>query len=106
MTPTQEKIYDFLYEHRLLLNSFWSVAVSFGVMTISLMLWLAKKKLYNSLLMFSFSVGFAGFFSALFIALFTPVTESCYMSPVLSLGLLAVIAFAAFMLDCYRKIKV
>ncbi|AQQ58904.1 hypothetical protein XJ32_00975 [Helicobacter bilis] len=105
-TPTQEKIYDFLYEHRLLLNHFWGVALSFGVMILSLILWLVKRDLRNSLLMFSFGVGFAGFFSALFIVLFTPLDDSRYMSPVLPLGLLAIIGFIAFMLDCYKRVKV
>ncbi len=101
--PTQEKIYDFLYEHRLLLNHFWGVALSFGVMILSLILWLVKRDLRNSLLMFSFGVGFAGFFSALFIVLFTPVTETRYMSPVLPLGLLAIIGFVAFVFDCKAR---
>lgn len=102
-TPAQEKIYDFLYEHRLLLNHFWGVVLSFGVMILSLILWLVKRDLRNGLLMFSFGVGFAGFFSALFIVLFTPVTESRYMSPILPLGLLAIIGFVAFMLDCKAR---
>lgn len=105
-TPMQEKIYDFLYEHRLLLNHFWSVALSFGVMMLSLILWLVKRDLRNSLLMFSFGVGFAGFFSALFIVLFTPLDDSRYMSPILPLGLLAIIGFAAFILDYYKRVKV
>ena len=105
-TPTQEKIYDFLYEHRLLLNHFWGVALSFGVMILSLILWLVKRDLRNSLLMFSFGVGFAGFFSALFIVLFTPVATSRYMSPILPLGLLAIIGFVAFILDYYKRVKV
>ena len=105
-TPTQEKIYDFLYEHRLLLNHFWGVALSFGAMIISLILWLVKRNLRNALLMFSFGVGFAGFFSALFIVLFTPLDDSRYMSPVLPLGLLAIIGFAAFILDYYKRVKV
>lgn len=105
LTPTQERIYNFLYEHRLLFNHFWGVALSFGVMIISLIMWSVKKKLRNSLLMFSFSVGFAGFFSALFIVLFTPVAETRYMSPILPLGLLATISFVAFMLDCRRRGK-
>ncbi len=105
LTSTQERIYNFLYEHRLLFNHFWGVALSFGVMIISLIMWLVKKKLRNSLLMFSFSVGFAGFFSALFIVLFTPVAETRYMSPILPLGLLATISFVAFMLDCRRRGK-
>ena len=106
LTPTQEKIYDFLYEHRLLLNHFWGVALSFGVMILSLILWLVKRDLRNNLLMFSFSVGFAGFFSALFIVLFTPVAETRYMSPILPLGLLAIIGFVAFILDYYKRVKV
>lgn len=106
LTPTQEKIYDFLYEHRLLLNHFWGVALSFGIMLVASILWLWKKHLRNVLLIFSFSVGFAGFFSALFIVLFTPVAESRYMSPILPLGLLAAISFIAFILDHLKKVKV
>ena len=98
LSPLQTKIYDFLYTHKLTLNHIYGVLLSLFVLLASLVLWISKPKLRSPLLLFSFSASFAGFFSALFIVAFTPVTETRYMSPVLSLGIIACVGLIAALL--------
>lgn len=105
LSPLKERIYTTLFNHKILFNHAWGVAISFGVMLLSFMLLVASKGsvLTRQILCFSFSVGFAGFFSALFYALFTPVAETRYMSPILPLGIIALIGFIAFVCDYYKN---
>lgn len=98
LSPLQTKIYDFLYTHKLTLNHIYGVLLSLFVLLTSLVLWRFKPKMRSSLLVFSFSASFAGFFSALFIVAFTPVTETRYMSPVLPLGIIACVGLVAALL--------
>lgn len=103
LTSTKLKIYDFLYKHRLLLNHIYGVLASLFVMMAAIVLWICKNQMRNTLLAFCFSSGFAGFFSAVFIALFTPLNEPRYMSPILPLGIIALIGFIAFICDYYKN---
>lgn len=98
MSPLREQIYSTLFTHKILFNHAWGVALSFGAMLLSFVLLMMKRGgsvLVRQILFFSFSVGFAGFFSALFYALFTPVAEPRYMSPILPLGIIGVIGLIA-----------
>lgn len=61
------------------------------------------KKYTNAILVYSFSLGFAGFFSALFIALFTPDALARYMAPALPLSLLATTSLLAFIINLKQK---
>ena len=54
---------------------------------------------HNNLLIFCFATSFATFFSAVFIALFTPVPETRYMSPILPMAIIALVGFVAFVLE-------
>lgn len=101
-SPKREYIYDFLYQHRLLFNHLWGVLLSACVMILSFCL-CCKRKYRNALLLFSFSAGFAGFFSAIFIVSFTPVNETRYMSPILPLGIMALIGFVSFVCDRLKQ---
>ena len=108
LSPLKERIYTTLFNHKILFNHAWGVALSFVVMLLSFVLLITTRRgglLTRQLLCFSFSVGFAGFFSALFIALFTPLNESRYMTPVLPLGILALVGFIAFVCDYYKSRK-
>lgn len=102
-TPIKKYIYDVLYQHRVVFNHLWGVLLSAGAMLISSGLWIYKTNLRNALLLFSFSAGFAGFWSAFFIAIFTPVNETRYMSPILPLGIMAAIGLVAYILDRYKN---
>lgn len=103
LSESREQIYNFLYEHKILFNHLWGVMMSLCVMVVSALVWIFKREWANGLLLFSFSVGFAGFFSAFFIAIFTPVAETRYMSPILPMGIVAVCGFATFILNRYKK---
>lgn len=105
LSPLQTRIYDFLYTHKLLFNHIYGVLLSLFVLLASLVLWISKPTMRSSLLLFSFSAAFAGFFSALFIVAFTPVTETRYMSPVLPLGIIACVGLVAALLHIRDKGK-
>ena len=97
-TQKQEKIYTFFYEYRIVLNNIVGVAIGFAIMFICGIL-LFTKKFHNSLLIFSFSASFAGFWTAFITAAFNPITYPRYMVTVLPLSLMALFGFVAFMLD-------
>ena len=107
LTPLQEQIYTFLYNHKILLNHIWGVGVGFVILVFSVVaLWRGRKNQTNRLLLFCFAVSFATFFSAVFIALFTPVPETRYMSPILPMAIIALVGFIAFVLDYISSKKV
>lgn len=93
-SPLREKIYTFLFNHKILFNHFWGVCISFLVMCLSSITFLLGNR--NPILVFSFSVSFAGFWSAFFISAFTTVPETRYMSPILPMAILSLIGFIAF----------
>lgn len=123
-TPLREQIYGFIFEYKISLNCFISVLVGFVLLVFStFILWqnakiksgicakfLAKFGLKNlsqnqkTILAFVFAVSFAAFGSAFFIAAFTPVPDSRYMRPVLSLSLMALFGFLAFLCESSKKI--
>lgn len=104
-TPKKEHIYNFLYSHKILLNHIVGVAISFVVMIFcGIAMLIERFKESRAMLVFGFSVGFAGFFSAVFIAIFSPVPETRYMSPVLSLAIMAVMGLLAFIWEFMQNI--
>ena len=80
LSPLQTKIYDFLYTHKLTLNHIYGVLLSLFVLLTSLVLWRFKPKMRSSLLVFSFSASFAGFFSALFIVALPRNRDALYVA--------------------------
>lgn len=97
-SKAREKIYTFLYENRIIFGNIVGVSMSFILMIVSLIL-ICFRKYRNNLLLFSFSFSFAAFFSAVFIAGFSPVIYPRYMSPILPLALMSFIGFIAFVCD-------
>ena len=110
-TPLQEKIYTFLFEHKLTLNHIVGVVTNALVMVFSLVLLCVKKEKLSqmsylqALFVFSFSVGFAGFFSAFFIAAFSPIVFDRYMSPVTALGVMSFIGFMTCICEYVKCLK-
>lgn len=100
-SPTRFKIYSFIYSNAVLLNHIYGIALSF-ILMIGGGILLCFKKFRNEYLFFSFSIGFASFWSAFFIAAFSPVEYSRYMSPILPLSIISFIGFIAFILE-YKK---
>lgn len=96
LSPLQERIYSALYANLPRFNHIYGVSMGTILLLISSIL-LCLKRFRNALLVFTFSVSFASFFSALFIALFTPVNETRYMSLVLPLSIVALLGFIAFL---------
>ena len=78
----------------------------------SVILWKKRKDIFanvsqnNALLVFCFSASFASFWSAFFIAVFSPVPESRYMSPILPMSIVALVSFVAFWFDYLARKKV
>ncbi|MGX3011741.1 hypothetical protein ACWIUD_09340 [Helicobacter sp. 23-1044] len=63
----------------------------------------------NALLIFCFAVSFATFWSAFFIAAFSPVPETRYMSPILPMAIVALVGFVGFIADsakCKNRVNV
>lgn len=98
-TNTQEKIYNFMFENKIILPQIIGVVMGFALMILCAVL-LFYKKICNTLLIFSFGAGFAGFWMAFFTAAFNPSTHAgYYMSPILPLSLMSFVGFVAFVLD-------
>ncbi|MGX2983664.1 hypothetical protein [Helicobacter sp. 23-1045] len=177
-SPLREKIYTFLYNHKILLNHAWGVGVGFVILMLSsAILWRGRKDIFadsaklinshknaeselnsthplhhpsaregesldchdlqaslamtkkmqnfaeshqnhtkfaesaldsaiftnNALLIFCFAVSFATFWSAFFIAAFSPVPETRYMSPILPLSIVALVGFVGFIADSAKR---
>ena len=111
LTPLKLKIYDFIFAHKFTLNHIVGVSVGLVVLVAcSVILWRRRKEMFadnapSTLLIFSFSVSFACFFSAVFIAAFTPVPETRYMRPILPLAIVALLGFFAFVLESRLYVK-
>ncbi|MGI0407249.1 hypothetical protein ACRE1U_08130, partial [Helicobacter himalayensis] len=131
-SPLREKIYTFLFEHKFTLNHIVGVVTNAVVMILSFVFLCVKKERVGNalawlcgkiarilghgnkeyvfreskelrvLILFAFSVGFAGFFSAFFIAAFSTVPETRYMSPVTALGVVAFIGFVTSICEYMR----
>lgn len=104
-SPMREKIYDFLFSHKILFNHIYGVIFSFAALVFGgfyLIKINMQEKIYE-IAIFIFSVGFSGFFSSIFISLFTPVAETRYFSPILPLGILGIIGILAFILSKLKK---
>lgn len=102
-SKTKEQIYHFLYSHKILFNHIVGVVACFVVMIFCGIAMIIKQfKDYKAILVFGFSAGFAGFFSAIFIAIFSPVPETRYMSPILPLAIVAIAGFVAFVCEIFK----
>lgn len=105
LSPFREQIYSFLYEHRILFNHIYGVAIGGILMLVSLIL-LCFRRWRSDILVFCFSTSFASFASAFFIAVFSPVPETRYMAVVLPLSIIALINLIAFICERRRKRKI
>ncbi|RDU63975.1 hypothetical protein CQA44_04870 [Helicobacter sp. MIT 14-3879] len=105
LSDMREKIYTFIFEYKIILNHIWGIFIG-GILMIISSIFLFFKNFRNSLLVFTFSVSFGSFWSAFFIAAFSPVTDTRYMSPILPLSIVALIGFMCFILDrFYYRLK-
>ncbi len=103
-SPLQEKIYTAMYEYLPILPHIVFVAVGFFGLLFSAMVWAFRfsglQSRLKELLLFAFSTGLTAFASALIIAGMATITWSRYMFPAVIFGVMALVGFVAFVLEC------
>ena len=109
LNPIKKQIYNFFYNNKIIINHSVGVIMSFILMTLCVCILTMQKHIKNTnntLLIFVFSISFASFWSAFFTAIFTPVADNRYMSPVFAMSIVALVGFIAFWFDYLARKKV
>ena len=96
-SPLRKQLYTYFYERRLLLNHSVGVWGGFILLGAGSILWLATPRLRNTVLLLSICAAMSACLTAVGVCAFSPATNSRYMSPVMVLSLIALIAFVAWM---------
>ena len=94
---TQKRIYDFLIRHKIVINHMVGVAIGFLILSVTGFMWLFLPSFRSDLLLFTLSTSLSTFFTAVVVCIFSPITDSRYMSPVLPLSLISLIGFITFL---------
>ncbi|MCI5196944.1 MAG: hypothetical protein D3919_12100 [Candidatus Electrothrix sp. AW5] len=90
------RIYDFLFQHRILLNHIIGVKIGFAVLLISFGIWIFLASFRSDILFFSLSTSLSACCTAIMVCIFSPAPDPRYMSPVLVLSLISSVGFLAF----------
>lgn len=103
LTPLRKSIYDFLFNHKLLLNHIVGVGIGFLVLLASGGIWILVPSLRNEMLLFTVSTSLSSCCTAIGVCMFSPATDPRYMSPVLVLSLISLISFATWLWLTFRN---
>ena len=95
-TPLRKNIYSFLFEHKVMFNHIVGVGIGFLVLLASGGIWIMMPSLRDEMLLFSISTSLASCCTAIGVCIFSPVTNTRYMSPVLALSLISLIGFVTW----------
>lgn len=107
-TKFKKEIYSMFYNHCIRINNIIPISLSIILFFITGIIWIANKKNRNNLLLFSFCLAFSSFATALIVILFPTSArsvESRFLSPILPLSIMSLIAFVSFIYDMggFRK---
>jgi len=102
-TPLQKNIYDFIFEHKLLLNHIVGVGIGFLVLLASGGIWIMVPLFRDELLLFAVSTSLSSCCTAIAVCIFSPAPNTRYMSPVLVLSLIGLIGFVTWSWLALRK---
>ena len=95
-SPLQEKIYNYFYQHKILLNHILSVSTGFILLLVSGGLLFFFSSFRNGILLFTLGTSLSTCCTAIMLCVFTPYPDARYMSPVVVLSLISLIGFVTF----------
>jgi len=95
-TSLRKNIYDFLFEHKVLLNHIVGVGIGFIVLLASGLIWIMVPSSRGEMLLFTVSTSLSSCCTAIMVCIFSPCLETRYMSPVLVLSLISLIGFVTW----------
>jgi len=94
---TQKRIYNFFIRHKIVINHIAGVAIGFLILSVTGLIWIFLPSFRSDLLLFTLSTSMSTCCTAMVVCIFSPITDSRYMSPVLPLSLIGLIGFATFL---------
>ena len=98
-TPLRYKIYDFLFNNTIHIPIIFPIIISFVIFVISFILIFIKKRFYNNILIYSFSVSLSAIATFWIVVLFTPVVIFRYIYPIYPIAIISLISFLTFIID-------
>ncbi len=104
-TPLRKNIYDFFFAHKVVFNYIVGVGIGFLVLLTSGGIWIVFPVFRNEMLLFTASTSLSSCCTAVGVFIFSPVTNTRYMSPVLVLSLISLIGFVAWCWIILHKIQ-
>ena len=98
-TPLRYKIYDFLFNNTIHIPIIFLVIISFIIFVISFILIFIKKRFYNDILIYSFSLSLSSIATFWIVVLFTPYVIFRYIYPIYPIVIISLILFLTFIYD-------
>ncbi len=104
-SPLRKSIYSFLFEYKIVLNHIVGVGIGFLILMASSGIWVIAPSFRDELLLFAVSTSLSSCCTAIGVCIFSPVTNTRYMSPVLVLSLISLISFSTWCWLALDKIQ-
>ena len=106
-TPLKDKIYSFIYDTSLDINTIFFVIITLIAFVLSSIFILFKHKYINSILIFTFSTSFSSFTTIAIVSLFAPALLYRYIHPIVPISIISLISLICFIIDIggFEKFK-
>lgn len=106
-TPTREKIYTFIYNTSLDINTIFFVILTIFIFIISSIFILFRRIYINNILIFTFASSFSAFTTFVIVILFSPHNLYRYMHPIVPISIISLISLICFIIDIggFEKFK-
>lgn len=106
-TPLKDKIYSFIYNASLDINTIFFVIITLIAFVLSSIFILFKHKYINSILIFTFASSFSSIATIAIVSLFAPYILYRYIHPVVPISIISLISLICFIIDIggFNKFK-
>ena len=106
-TPLKDKIYSFIYDTSLDINTIFFVIITLIAFVLSSIFILFKHKYINSILIFTFASSFSSIATIAIVSLFAPDILYRYMHPIVPISIISLISLICFIIDIggFEKFK-
>lgn len=106
-TPLKDKIYSFIYNASLDINTIFFVIITLIAFVLSSIFILFKHKYINSILIFTFTSSFSSISTIAIVSLFAPYILYRYIHPVVPISIISLISLICFIIDIggFNKFK-
>ena len=98
-SPIRDKIYSFIYDVSLDINTIFFVILTILIFIISSIFMIFKHKYINNILIFTFATSFSAFATIVIVCIFSPLALYRYMHPVILISIISLISLISFIID-------